>query len=371
MSGESVIELRNKMIYGIGFKLLLRVILSISLSAGFIALAQSIVISLAGISAQSLSMIEEDYSFMYFAVFLIIAALLFFLLSKGLISRLISVNSAMGKVIKGDTGVHLPVHSADEIGELSGNINQIVNQLREKIESQKRAEQSKNEMIAHISHDLRTPLTSLLGYLELIQEHAQDQEACSRYIQVARRKGTELKDQIEEMLEYSYLNLSSVELTFEKLDAEELIQQVVIDFMPQLENEGMVFEMEIEGEIPCIKADSRLLVRLLQNIVSNAVNYGKAGGRLTFRLHAEGTELVVQMINYGDPIPPEDLPYVFENFYRGEKSRSSHTGGKGMGLAIAKSIAELHHGSITLQSNTERTCFTLRLPGWRIQDNEG
>lgn len=362
---------RLKKTTSIGFKLLLMLMASIFCTAAFIMIVQMVLLPLAGLSRERLSQLEETYAFLYSVVFLGMTVLIFMLLSRRIIRRITAVNQAASQAGSGDFDVKLFDPVQDEIGELTTSVNQIVQQMRETLDSQKRAERMKHEMITHISHDLRTPLTSLLGYLDLLEASGGDAQTAVRYVQIAQRKGEELKSQVESMLEYCHLHFSDIKLSLGQVDAEALIRQVLIDFVPQLEAAGMRFDLECTAENRGLEADISLLVRCLQNIIRNSIAYGSTGGRLSLRIYSEGMYLHIDIKNYGEPISPEDLPFLFEELYRAERSRSSDTGGKGMGLSIAKRIMELHHGRISVRSSAEETVFTLSLPRTQADGTDG
>lgn len=223
----------------------------------------------------------------------------------------------------------------------------------------------KNEMISNISHDLRTPVTSLIGYADLLgnQLHS-NREECEQYVSILKRKSYELKNQVDGLLEYCQINYREIELHKSVINMKAFIEQIMIDFVPQLDDADMRFC--IKGDkVLHVEMDVAVMVRLFENVISNSIMYGKDGKELLIQVSKRDMNVEIEIKNFGQCIPNENLPYVFEKFYRGEKSRSSHTGGKGMGLAIARSIAELHKGDITVRSNDKETVFTIVLPHYK------
>lgn len=220
----------------------------------------------------------------------------------------------------------------------------------------------KNEMIHNISHDLRTPVTSLIGYVDLVESKLHSNiEECDQYIAVLKRKSYELKNQIDDLLEYCHINYKEIQLQKEIIEVKPLVEQIMIDFVPQLDEEKIHFYIECKQTVH-IKVDIKLIIRLMQNVISNSIVYGKSGKSIVIEIVVENMNAQIKIKNYGPCISNEDIPYIFEKFYRGEKSRNAHTGGKGMGLAIAKSIAQIHEGDITVDSNKEETTFIISLP---------
>ncbi|MFC6653583.1 ATP-binding protein [Paenibacillus rhizoplanae] len=202
----------------------------------------------------------------------------------------------------------------------------------------------------------------MLGFLEVIEEDRyQDELEMRYYINIAYEKSLTLRRLIDELFEYTRIN-NGMPLELSELDIAGLIRQLEEEFVPITENAGMEIRLNMqEGEFK-IQADGGLLVRAYENIIANAIQYGKAGRYIDIDIAKDGDVLVVRIQNYGDPIPERDLPFIFDRFYRVERSRSKQTGGTGLGLAIAKSIIDVHGGSITVHSSKKATIFETRLP---------
>ncbi|WP_237691067.1 sensor histidine kinase [Paenibacillus caui] len=347
----------------IRFKFLVMFISSIFLAMMMIAIFQTVLIRqfIPSIEAEYL---EQQYSLIYMGFFLILTTILFYRFSKKTLVRLEKINKSVNMLQEGQLDIHIPVTGDDEIGKLAGNINKMVSRLKAAIEKEQKSEQMKNEMISSISHDLRTPLTSLIGYIELIKTNiGSNIEACHHYAETSYRKCNELKKLIEDLLEYCHIQFKGMKMNKEAVSLKPLIEQVMIDFVPLLEEAGMSFEIETEERTIEIFADISLMVRLLQNIVSNSISYGRHGKKITIKLLTENTKVVIQVVNYGKEISPDHLPHIFDRYYRAEESGRSHTAGQGMGmgLAIAKSIAEAHDGIIEVKSSEIQTAFSIVL----------
>ncbi|WP_202906867.1 sensor histidine kinase [Abyssisolibacter fermentans] len=310
--------------------------------------------------------LEFDYLIIYLGVFVLLMILFFYIFSRKIINRIENISKTVTDMKEGNLDINIPVISNDEIGNLAENINIMAKNLKDLIEKQRQVEKIKNEMISSISHDLRTPLTALMGYIKLIKSNRDDIQAFFHYVDILERKCEELKKLMDDLLEYSNVNFEGIKLKKEIVSIKELVEQVLIDFVPQLENSGMTFNIECDSEKILIRVDLSLIVRLFQNIISNSIFYGKEGKKMHIKIIREYENVIVKITNYGKTISKEDLPYIFERFYRCEKSRSSNTGGKGMGLAIAKRIAEIHEGTIKASSNREETVFQIILPAYLI-----
>ena len=358
--------MKKKLRPGIRIKFLLIFMLGSIMAGLTIVLLQTAFIKYCGIAYEEIMRLEEKYTFVYFGLFLMLTTLFSFMLSSKIIAKIVNMSATVDEIKQGNLNIRIPVDTNDELGELANHLNHLVIHLQESLEREQQAETMKNDIITNISHDLRTPLTSLMGYMDLVQTHLrQDIDASERYIAISQRKGRELKQQIDELLEYCHLNFSGIKLNLEAVAVKSLVQQVMIDFVPQLEEAGMSFEIKAESEKKYIEADIGLVIRLLQNIIGNSIFYGKEGKKITICIETVGSQVKINVINYGKPIAAEDMPYVFEKLYRGERSRSSNNGGKGMGLAIAKSIAELHRGEITVHSDESETVFAFLMPECR------
>ncbi|MBE7103380.1 HAMP domain-containing histidine kinase [Bacillus cereus] len=358
MFGESGIKLEIKTLQGIRAKFFIAFICSILLATVSIILVQILL----GLVYGDVAALEERYSFLYFIAFLLLTTIYFALLTKTTIKRLNEINQSVKEISNGNLEIHIPISQSDEIGELAKNVNRMAQSLKVSIENEKKSQEMKNEMISNISHDLRTPVTSLIGYADLLGNKLHSNvEECEEYVSVLKRKSYELKSQVDDLLEYCQINYREIELHKDVINMKALIEQIMIDFVPQLDDADMSFYINSEEELH-VEVDVALIVRLLENVVSNSIMYGKAGKEILIQISKREMNVEIEIKNFGQCIPKENLPYVFEKFYRGEKSRSSHTGGKGMGLTIAKSIAELHKGDITVRSNDKETVFTVILP---------
>lgn len=361
MFGEWDIKLKIKLFKGIRFKFFM--IFNSSILLSFIGMIIYVKTTL-GVTYVDAEKVGVTYTIIFLGVFCLLIIFFFNILSRKIINRIEDISKNVNEIKEGNLDINIPVVSNDEIGNLAKNINIMAKNLKELNEKDRQAEKIKNEMISSVSHDLRTPLTSLMGYIQLIKGDYEDIHASSQYVDIAQRKCEELKKQIDDLLEYSNINFKGIKLKKEIVSIKGLIEQVLIDFVPQLEKCGMTFNIECGREKIFIKVDVSLIVRLFQNIISNSIFYGVEGKRIDIKIMIDNENVITNIINYGKAISEEDLPYIFERFYRCEKSRGSNTGGKGMGLAIAKRIAEIHEGTIKASSNNEETAFEIMLPAY-------
>ena len=238
------------------------------------------------------------------------------------------------------------------------------------------AEQRKNELVAYLAHDIRTPLTSIVGYLTLLAEAPDMPEAQrARYAQVALDRSYRLESMMEEFFEITRYNLGSIPIERERFDAALLCRQVADEFYPAAKARSIDIEVRADEPIECF-ADAEKVSRVLNNLLKNAVAYADKESAVTVRARCEaasdaageeerdaaGRDLVVDVENRGREISPEHLQSIFEKFYREDGARSTEGGGAGLGLAIAREIARAHGGDLTATSVAGRTVFTLRIP---------
>nr|WP_233153139.1 HAMP domain-containing sensor histidine kinase [Lysinibacillus odysseyi] len=250
------------------------------------------------------------------------------------------------------------------IGELGAKVNQIITQAEKAIADQKDSAQIKNELITNVAHDLRSPLTSIVGYLDLIDEDRYKSEVELRYyIQIIHQKSKDLHRLMNDLFEYTLVQNKESLVDEIPIDIEEMLNQLAIQYQFQIREAGMEMrQYPLPVKKPIVMGDGNKLARVFENLIQNAIRYGREGRYIDITLSESNGVLEIEIANYGQAIPSFDLPYIFERFYRVEKSRSHQTGGSGLGLAIVKSIVELHGGHIAAESSAGRTAFTVKLP---------
>lgn len=298
-----------------------------------------------------------------FATGLVVFVICFFFFSQPTIRYIEQISGSLQRIAYGDFEQRIPVRSRDELGRLAGHVNSMTRQLKESIEEERKANRAKEALITSVSHDLRTPLTSIMGYLTLIEEERYHDEAELRqYAGIALAKARRLQRLIDDLFEYTRVSFGGMKLNRSPVDLGQLLEQLIEEQVPLLHEAGMEYRLDPPEERITISADGNQLARVFENLVTNAIRYGREGRFVDIRWWRERGATVVQVINYGRPIPPAELPHIFDRFYRVEKSRSDATGGTGLGLAIAKSIVELHGGRITARSDDRHTLFEIHLP---------
>ncbi|MGI6107399.1 MAG: ATP-binding protein [Lachnospiraceae bacterium] len=302
-----------------------------------------------------------------FCLGLVLGTLVFLLVLSLLRRRqmryLSQIVNAMRDISEGDFDRTVAVEGDNELSELALMLNRTTEEVRALIAARDEAEQTKNDLITNVAHDLRTPLTSVIGYLDLLRSHPElPEEKKKEYLDIACDKADHLQKLIEELFGFTKLGRGEMRMDLAPLDLSELLGQLLTEFWPVFAQNGIICEYRGKQPLP-VAGDGTLLARLFDNLISNAVKYGKEGKKIIVETESADGWARVRVINYGKVIAPEALAHLFDRFYRAETSRNPGTGGTGLGLAIAKNIAEMHGGSIEARSSLqEGTVFEVKLP---------
>ena len=278
-----------------------------------------------------------------------------FLLLQSRSMRYISrISSAMREIAEGDLNITLDVEGDDEFADMAENLNNMVEELRQLMDRERESERTKNELITNVAHDLRTPLTSIIGYLELLSGPVKlNEEMQKKYLDITYKKSKRLQKLIEDLFGFTKLNYVKISMKVSKVDIVKLLSQMLEEFYPNFMEKNLAYELQSNVTAKVITADGNLLARLFDNLINNAIKYGSEGKKIIVKVDATDT--------VGYVIPKEELPLLFEKFYRVEQSRSVNTGGTGLGLAIAKNIVDMHGGTIGVTSDLNGTVFTVKL----------
>lgn len=287
---------------------------------------------------------------------------LFFWLTKRELTYIDHISSAITRISTGDLQTKLEIVGDDEFSAMAEKINTMVDEINALMEKERYAEKTKNELITNVAHDLRTPLTSIIGYLELLNRSENlPAQMRQNYLQIVYQKARRLQQLIEDLFGFTKLNYGKMAMNVGKMDIVKLLAQLMDEFYPNFMEKGLAFSLKSSVDAQVIVADSNLLARLFDNLINNAIKYGADGKRIDVRIDVDGAYVIVQVINYGKVIPADELPLIFDKFYRVEQSRSTHTGGTGLGLAIAQNIVQMHGGEISVRSDMHGTAFIVKL----------
>ena len=297
-------------------------------------------------------------------VFTILLMSLYFILFLNPFVRYVrEIISGVEKMKSGDLKLEVPVKGEDEFSEIAGSINEMRKNLYDTLEADKEVERRKDELITNVAHDLRTPLTSILGYLDLLSQGdllTQDQK--QKYLGIVTVKARQLETLVKDLFDYTRYDKDKVRIKKEIIDLNLFVPQLVDEFYPAFMDNGLTCQTDFyEGSLN-ILANGELLARAIGNLLSNAIKYGADGKLVEVRTGIAGDKAYVSIVNYGKVIPSDQLDKIFDKFYRVEGSRSLKTGGTGLGLAIAKNIVNLHEGMIWARSDESGTLFQIELP---------
>lgn len=246
------------------------------------------------------------------------------------------------------------------------DINDLLNETKTNIEfnaqAAKEAEQRKNDLVVYLAHDLKTPLTSIIGYLTLLRDEKDiPEKSHDHYIEVTLDKAERLEELINEFFEITRFNLTQQALELARVDMVRLLEQLTYEFKPMLKDKNLECILHTPQSLE-MKCDIQKMQRVLDNLLRNAVNYSFENTDIHITLTKEKRGYKIVFENEGNTIPPEKLEHIFEQFFRLDSSRTSKTGGAGLGLSITKSIVEQHQGTIQVQSYDEKIIFEVFIP---------
>ena len=317
---------------------------------------------------------EMRYALCY-AISFIVFVEIFFKLIDFTIEYIRKLRRSIQQVTSGNYGVQCEVEYDDELGSLAANINVLSKtllakekeseKLKEKeraaLDIERNAERQKNELITNVAHDLRTPLTTIVGYLELIKDDtALSKEDVHKYSGIAYEKSIRLQEMMDDLFEFTKLDNADIKLNKSMINLSGLIMQMTDEFYPSFKDCNITPIVDLPEENIYVQGDGQLLARVFDNLISNALKYGYHNTDLKIEVSGDEKYATVKVINHGDTIAPEDLPLLFNKFYRTDSSRNSKTGGTGLGLAITKNIVDLHHGDISVTSDDQITTFIVK-----------
>lgn len=316
------------------------------------------------ISALSQFILEQHTAvvILYVLFGILIFSVTFMLLEEPGIRYMGRISDAVESISQGNLGTEVDVTGYDEFSAMAANLNKMASDIRTLMDKEREAERTKNELITNVAHDLRTPLTSIIGYLELLAGNTKvPAEMEHKYIEIAYSKARRLEKLIEDLFGFTKLNYGKIAMHVGQLDIVKLLSQLLEEAYPNFVEKNLSYDLQSNVPAKTISADGNLLARLFDNLIGNAIKYGADGKRVLVKIHAEDDTVTVSVTNYGYVIPADELPLLFNKFYRVEQSRSTTTGGTGLGLAIAKEIVDMHGGTISVSSDLNGTVFTVKL----------
>ena len=291
--------------------------------------------------------------------FVLLFLLFYNILIKWLLHYLENVEKAIDSV-RDDK--EEPVRMAKELQPISDKLNSLKRTLKRKERARLESEQKKNDLVVYLAHDLKTPLTSVIAYLTMLDaQKDMPEEDRTKYTHISLEKAQRLGELINEFFEITRFNLQDIVLEKEKLDVSLMLEQLADESYGVLAEKYMTCRVNTDENL-LVDGDPDKLARVFDNLLRNAVAYSFTDTEIDIQAHQEENMIVVTFRNEGHQIPEQKLKSIFEKFYRADNARSSKTGGAGLGLSIAKQIVELHGGTIEVASERQFTTFTVKLP---------
>ena len=288
----------------------------------------------------------------------------FLIITNNTMKYIQEISKGLKKISEGELSYRIPIKGENELGNLANNINYMAQEIETKIQSERKSEKTKNELITNVSHDLRTPLTSVIGYIGLAKDQKYNSaEELQEYLNIAYTKSERLKLLIDDLFEYTKLTNDGVSLDFQRVNIIEFLEQLIEELRVDFEENELVLINNLPDEKVYISADANKLLRVFENLFSNSIKYSDRPGQVYISLEVFSKVMIFSIKNKGDRIERENLKRIFDRFYRGDEARSSTISGSGLGLAITKNIVELHGGRVWAHCDSEDfITFYVQLP---------
>jgi signal transduction histidine kinase len=293
-----------------------------------------------------------------------IAMILGYFLASTVTERINLLKSAAEKLAGGDLQTRVPVNGRDEVAALSTTFNQMAEQLQLADQKQRELESLRRDLIAWVGHDLQTPLASMRAILEALSDGVVDEpEMVKRYLLTAQRDVMSLSALIDDLFQMSQLDAGGFPLHRAPASLNDLVSDTLESFSQLAKQQEITLEGQVESDVDPVLMDTQAIGRVFNNLISNALRHTPPQGRVSVWVRREGPGVDVTVSDTGEGIRGQDIPHIFERFYRGDASRRRGTGGAGLGLAIARGIVQAHGGDIQVQSEPGKgTQFTFHLP---------
>lgn len=305
---------------------------------------------------------EETNPFLALVGSVIIFVFVFMRITNNKMKYIEEISKGLKVIASGNLSYRINEKGKDELRNLALNINYMADEVNSKIEKERLVEKTKNELITNVSHDLRTPLTSIMGYLGLVKEEKYNSEEQKReYLNIAFSKAERLKILIEDLFEFTKLTNEEIKLNLTEVNIVEFISQLTDEMLPLFEEKELKVIQSYPQEKAMVLLDSDKMLRVFENLLTNAIKYSYKDSEVKISLWMVNKEVFISVKNRGDHMDRNKLKNVFDRFYRTDESRNSNTGGSGLGLAIAKNIVTMHGGKIWAESLGNNITFVVKL----------
>ncbi|KEQ22528.1 sensor histidine kinase [Paenibacillus tyrfis] len=305
------------------------------------------------------------YGVLSFISFIVLFILSFSLMTRRIVQYLLSLGEGLDCIAGGNLRHRVPLIRKDELGKVAENINTMAEKLERQIAKERQIEKSKMDLITGVSHDLRTPLTNIIGYLELLKNRVyRNKQEQERFVDITYNKAMQLKNLIDDLFEYTRLTTSDAKLVMGQFDVRELLTQIVAEFQPFAKELGVTVETYLAFKSMPIPMDPGKIRRAIDNLLMNALKFSVKPGVVRVSLEARSLFVAIKIENEGTPISKEQEELLFERFYKADHSRTAHAiqAGSGLGLSIAKNIVERHNGTLSLVHSSGHYAFIIELP---------
>jgi two-component system, OmpR family, sensor histidine kinase BaeS len=282
-----------------------------------------------------------------------LAVALSFVLMRKVLAPLTRMNTTTRKIAAGDFTARVPVNTRDEVGDLARAFNQMAESLEE-IENLRRT------LMIDVAHELRTPLTNIRGYLEALNDRVLP--LSDKTLSLLQDETLRLVQLVEDVLQLARADASHGKLNLERTDLKEIIETTVKSFLRRISEKSLTVNVQIPEKIPMVSLDKHRITRVIRNLMDNAVRYTPEKDDIGICMESDPRMVKIEFTNKSKDLTSQDLPYIFERFYRGEKSRSRQHGGAGIGLAMVKELVEAHQGTAGAEVENGRFRIWFELP---------
>lgn len=304
----------------------------------------------------------SENSFFALVLSVLVFISVFIVITNRKIKYLDDIAKGVKVVAGGDLSYRIEEKGKDEITGIAININTMAEEIERRIHSERSAEKTKGELITNVSHDLRTPLTSVMGYIGLIKEGKYENDAMMKeYLNIAFNKSNQLKELIEDLFEYTKLNNNGIVIDKQKVNLVEFLSQIIEEYMPLFDENSLNVVKKFVDDKTEVNIDAGKMVRVFENLFSNAIKYSFKPGEVVISSYENNGYANIVIRNRGESITKEKIDKLFDRFYRVDEARNSNVKGSGLGLAISKNIIELHEGKIWAECVGNDISFFIKL----------
>ncbi|WP_234124467.1 sensor histidine kinase [Clostridium hydrogenum] len=305
-------------------------------------------------------------------IFLILVIILFYLLTLPRMRYINKICTGLDAIANGNLDFKIEKKGNDELSSIAEYINHMSAELQSRIAKERELETSKHQLITNVAHDIRSPLTSIIGFLELVKEkNYKSEDEMNKYVGISLKKAETMKNLTNDLFMFTKLNSKDLKFNFSTICFNDFIYQLLDEFEPDFEEHFLKFSSELTPEKLFISVDINMFMRAIQNLFSNALKYSLQPSEVKISLKKENDAAVFSISNICNNVDESNVNMLFERFYRADKSRFNPDTGSGLGLSIAQNIIERHGGNISVRYDNGSICFSVTLKTIRLEFKEG